>query len=320
MKAMKHVIVPVIALTMAAGPLAAQDPLTAAKDLYASAAYEEALTALAGVKAGAPDQAQQVDQYRAFSLFALGRTAEAESVVETLIRRDPLVEPDSRDASPRITALFAQVRKRLLPELIRDSYRAARDTMERGDLAGAVPQLEQVRGMLEEAKSAGVSNEALIDMGVLVDGFLDLARSSVERASAEAAKAEAPASAPAAAPPPAAAPAPAAAETIVNRQPPVYSALDADVVAPVIVRQQMPTIPYSLARTMASSKGAGVLEVTINERGRVDEVLMREPVNPFFDSVVIAAARAWQYKPATKGGEPVKYMKRIGVSIASLVK
>src|SRR5262245_4074147 len=143
---MKHLTALLIALALpASGALSAQDPLSIAKDLYASAAYEDALSALARVKDGTPDLAQQVDQYRAFSLFALGRTAEAESVVETVIRRDPLVKPDSRDASPRITAMFAEVRKRLLPELIRTGYRSARETMDKGDLAGAVPQLEQVR-------------------------------------------------------------------------------------------------------------------------------------------------------------------------------
>jgi TonB family protein len=315
MNAMKQLNVLLLALTAAAsGSVSAQDPLSVAKDLYASAAYEDALSALARIKDGGPDLSQQVDQYRAFSLFALGRTAEAEAVVESVIRRDPTVKPDSRDASPRIAALFAQVRNRLLPDLIREGYRAARETMENGDLAGAVPKLQQVRSMLAELKAAGASNEALVDMGVLVDGFLDLARTS-ERAAAEAEAAAARAEAPAVAPP-----APVSAAPIVNRTPSVYSATDADVVAPVTVRQQMPTIPYNLARSMTNSKGAGVLEVMINEKGRVDEASMREPVNPFFDSVVIAAAKSWQYKPATKGGEPVKYVKRIGVSVASIVK
>jgi TonB family protein len=309
MKAMKYAAPLVLILTVAAGA-AAQDPLSAAKDLYASAAYEDALSALARVKEGAPDLAQQVDQYRAFSLFALGRTAEAEAVVETVIRRDPLVIPDSRDASPRITALFSQVRKRLLPELIRDGYRAARATMDKGDMTAAVPRLEQVRKMLAEAKSSGTSNDALGDLGVLVDGFLDLAKSASERAAEEAAAAK-PAPEPDVA---------AAVPEPVVRRPAFYTSLDTDVVAPAVIKQQLPTIPHSVARTMANGKASGVLEVTINEKGRVDQAMMREPVNPIFDSVVLAAARDWQYRPATKAGEPVKYVKRIGVSVAGLTK
>ena len=99
MNTMKRLNVLLLALTAAAsGSLSAQDPLSAAKDLDASAAYEDALSALARIKDGRPDLAQQVDQYRAFSLFALGRTAEAEAVVETVIRRDPMVKPDSRES------------------------------------------------------------------------------------------------------------------------------------------------------------------------------------------------------------------------------
>jgi TonB family protein len=315
---MKHAIALLLALTAATIAVAAQDPLSAARDLYASAAYEEALSALARIKDGPPDLVQQADQYRAFSLFALGRTAEAEAVIEALIRRDPLAKADARDASPRITALFVEVRKRLLPELIRERYRVARATMDSGDLAGAVPQLEQVRDMLAEAKSAGVSNDAMADMDVLVSGFLDLARSAADREVVKQPEASAEVAAPPPSPPPP--PPSAAAETVAARTPAIYSALDDDVVAPVAIRQQLPTIPFSLARSMTNAKAAGVLEVTIDERGRVDEAMMREPVNPFFDSVVIAAARSWQYKPATKNGEPVRYTKRIGVSLASLVK
>ena len=312
---MKHFAAVVVGLVTTIESASAQDPLSMAKDLYTSAAYEDALSALARVKEGTPELAQQVDQYRAFSLFALGRTAEAESVVETVIRRDPLVKPEGRDAPPRITAMFTQVRQRLLPELIRDGYRSARDTMETGGLAAAVPKLEQVHSLIAEAKAAGEPNEALTDMGVLVDGFLDLARSTANRAESDAAAVKAET----AAPPPASTPA-AVAATIVGREPTVFTVTAADVVAPVAIRQQIPTIPYSLARRMTNSKGTGVLEVTINEKGRVVQAIMWEPVNPFFDSIVIAAARSWQYKAATKDGAPVKYTKRIAVSVASIVK
>jgi outer membrane biosynthesis protein TonB len=183
--------------------------------------------------------------------------------------------------------------------------------MDKGDLAGALPQLTQVKKMLADVKAAGASTDALADMGVLVDGFLDLARSMEERAKAEAAaaKVEAP-------PPPA--PVAANAETIVNRPPPVYSAADSDVKAPGVVRQQLPSIPHSVARSMAGGKMSGILEILINEKGRVDSVLMREAVNPVFDSVILDAARTWQYRPATKGGEPVKYLKRIAVAVPTV--
>ena len=111
-----------------------QDSLSAAKDLYASAAYEEALSTLMRLADGgstAPDIARQVDEYRAFSLYALGRTGEAESVAESIIRKEPLTKLGAADASPRLEMMFPNVRKRLLPSLIRDRFRAARVALDR---------------------------------------------------------------------------------------------------------------------------------------------------------------------------------------------
>jgi hypothetical protein len=67
----------------------------------------------------APEIARQADRYRAFSLFALGRMREAESIAESLIRKEPLAHLDEADVSPRIEKMFTDVRKRLLPSLIR---------------------------------------------------------------------------------------------------------------------------------------------------------------------------------------------------------
>src|ERR1051325_1810591 len=94
----------VIAALVAASQagLRAQDTLSAAKDLYASAAYEDALSTLMRITEGgtaAPDVARQVDEYRAFCLYALGRTGEAESVAEGMLRKDPLLKLDAADVS-----------------------------------------------------------------------------------------------------------------------------------------------------------------------------------------------------------------------------
>ncbi len=274
--------------------------------------------ALSRVKESAPELAQEADEYRAFSLFALGRTSEAESVVEAVIRRDPFATPDARDASPRITEMFGQVRKRLLPDMIREEYKSARANMDKGQVATAVPSLTRVKRMLDQARTLGLMDPALADLDVLVGGFLDLAKSVADLANAEAAaKAATPAPTPA---PVAAAAAPAASPTRpdVPKGPRVYSSADTDVVAPVAIRQAVPTIPYIVARTMVGQ--TGVLEVVINEKGDVESAVMREPVNSVFDSSVLTAARAWKYRPAMRAGQAVKYMKRIGVSPASVKK
>ena len=47
---------------------------------------------------------------------------------------------------------------------------------------------------------------------------------------------------------------------------------------------------------------------------------MRQPVNPAFDAAVLTAARSWRYRPAMKDGKAVKYVKRIGVSVADTTR
>jgi TonB family protein len=299
----------------AATGAAAQDPLSAAKELYASAAYEEALSALTSVKEhSAPEVVHQVDQYRAFCFLALGRNAEAESAAESAIRKDPLTPLDPADASPRIEAMFTLVRKRLLPGLIRDAYRSARAATEEGDLAGGVQQLRQVRSMLDAAKGLNAWDEALGDISVLVDGFLELSRIAAERRPVvEPPKPElaAPASVPIAV-------AVAVADHPESKAPPrTYSALDMGVTAPVTLRQAMPTVPHDLAFTMRTGKRSGVLEIMIDETGVVQDAFMREPVNAMFDALVLEAARSWQYRPARKAGTAVRYVRRIRVSVGN---
>src|SRR6267378_6448818 len=106
---MKAILIIGVVLVAARAGLTAQDPISVAKDLYASAAYEDALSTLSRMDGGstAPEIARQVDEYRAFCLYALGRTREAESVAESMIRHEPLAPLAAADASPRLEAMFA---------------------------------------------------------------------------------------------------------------------------------------------------------------------------------------------------------------------
>lgn len=338
-------------VAMLAGPVRAQDSLSAAKELYASAAYDEALSALDRLKAGAPAAATvELDQYRAFCLFALGRTGEAAAVAESVVRADPLVELHPGDTSPRIVALFTDLQKRLLPGLVRERYRAARASMEGADPDATRAALTLVQRLLAKAKTVGAWDDALGDLSVLVDGFLDLNRSTSERRTAakpvEPSAAEprpeeptavpgvarevappsfaaaspvgvAPSSAAgvSAGPDPAAAAVSAPSASVGSVRSAIYSALDLNVSAPVVLQQQVPKVPAHLALAMRGTKRTGIFEVTIDERGRVETALVRESVNPDFDGIVLAAARAWQYRPAKLGGTPVRYLKRIAIAL-----
>jgi hypothetical protein len=59
----------------------------------------------------------------------------------------------------------------------------------------------------------------------------------------------------------------------------------------------------------------GVLELVIDNSGAVESAMMRVPVNPQYDRIALTAARNWLYQPATLDGAPVKYLKRIQVSL-----
>ena len=176
------IIIGLVLVAAQAGPRG-QDSLSAAKELYASAAFEDALSILSRLNGGvsdAPEIARQIDEYRAFCLYALGRTAEAESVVESIIRKEPLTRLDAADASPRLEMMFTTVRKRLLPSLIRERFQAVRAVLGKKDFTSAEPHLAEARLMIAEAENLGVKDDGLADLAVLVDGLLQVIRSTAE--------------------------------------------------------------------------------------------------------------------------------------------
>jgi tetratricopeptide (TPR) repeat protein len=324
---MKAVAIVGIALLVLEGALGAQDPLREAKDLYASAAYEDALstfTKLSGAAADTPDVRRQAEEYRAFCLFALGRTGEAESVAEAIFKKDPFAQLDAGDASPRLEAMFASVRKRLLPSLIREHFRMARSQLDVKDYRAAEPQLVQARLMITDAEKLGVRDDALADLGVLVDGFLQMTRlaSNQQNASSTAAGSSltaAGSSSLTAAGSDVAATAPlprAGAATRTPAAPPrAYSAADEGVTPPIVIDQRMPAMSAVMARIAQSSHKNGILDVVINETGDVVDAIVRQPLMPAYDGIVVSSARRWKYRPAMKDGVPVRYVKTIALVV-----
>jgi len=301
---MKQLLVGLIAIGTAA-VLTAQVPLGAARDLYASGAYEEALATLTRAHDSntAPTAIEQIDQYRAFCLFALGRTSEAQLVAADLIAKNPMMQLDITDVSPRIAAMFAEVRKRLLPGLVRERYGSVRKALDSNDFVAAEPQLAEVRRMLDEVERVGAMDDALADLRVLVDGFLRLARSSQEKAPAPLV------------PQPSS---PAAPETAARRPaspaPRIFDGAS-EVTAPAIIRQDIPLIPESIRAMVQSGPGTGLLELVIDEQGNVERSAMRQSINPAYDGLVLRASKSWRYRPAMNGDTPVKYLKIITIVV-----
>lgn len=289
-------------LATSAASYGADDALAAAKDLYASAAYEDALSMLTRLSdaGGVPsDMSLQIDEYRLFCLYALGRTNEAEALAQGVVRRDPLFQLKPDEVSPRVEAMFTQVRRQLLPGLIREKYRGAKSALDRKEFVTAESDLVTVRQMAAQADKLGVKDEAVGDLAVLAEGFLELARTS------QAAKQ-------ALAPPPAE-----------NAKPPakpavnpalVFDASYSDVAPPVAIRQSVPPMPTALIKSTSGKRG--LVQVTIEADGHVGEAIIREPVNSVYDLMVIEATKQWKYKPATKDGTPVRYTKAIALAVS----
>jgi len=294
-----------LALTtmLAQGPAAitAADDLSAVKDLYASASFEEALTRLAGAEERLGKE--QTEQYRALCLLGLGRTDEAQSSLERMVAAKPLYAIPESDVSPRLVAMFREVRKRMLPGAARDLYGKAKINFDSKQYAMAASQFRDMLTLINDG-DMGDRAESLADLKMLGEGFLKLADGEVVAA---ARSAQAAAAARVTAVTPAAPVAPAA--------PVIYTADDKSVVPPVDIERRLPmwNPPTVMART---TEYRGVLELVIDERGAVESAILRKPVAPTYDQVLLLAAKGWKFQPATRNGVPVKYRKNIDILLA----
>ena len=286
----------VVALAGSAGVAYAADDLATARDLYASAAYEEALTALNRARAaGVPTaDAFAVEQYRAFCLLALGRGKEAQSAIESLVVANPLYQPSSTEVSPRVRTAFSDVRRRLLPTIIPQQYAKAKAAFDMKDYATAAAGFTDVINALADPDVAQAAGQPpLSDVKTLAVGFQELS-----------AKAATPP------PPPPPPPAPAKVEPVAPVAPRIYNSVDAEVMMAEAIRQDVPNFTGRV--TVAT---VGAMEIIINERGLVEQATMRQSITPVYDRQVVDATRGWRYRPATVNGVPVKYRKLIQIAV-----
>ena len=290
------------ALLLSGPKLHAQDSLEAARQLYASAEYTNALTMLNALStSGSPREEQrEIALYRTLCLLAVGRGAEAERAIESMVSADPLYRPDAGDIPPRMLKAIGEARKRMLPGILTDKYKESKAAFDRQDFKQAATGFkEMLDGLSDPDISAVASQSPLADLKTLAIGFHELSSKAMvpmpHVAAAKSAVAEA------ALPPPPAA-------TI--QAPKLYSADDRNVIPPQAIRQQIPAFPGRV--TIAKS---GVLEVVIDSSGTVESAMMRVPVNAQYDRMATSAAKSWQYQPATVDGKPVKFVKRIQVTL-----
>jgi TonB family protein len=277
----------VIAATLwAARPIGviASDELDRAKELYRSAAYDEALDLLDDIPTANSSEGIEVNEYRVFCLVALDRKDDARKAMATLVTASPSYAMSETEAAPRVRTMFAEVRRSLLPSVIQRLYADAKASFDRKD-PKALGQFERVLTLLKDRDVAG--NSALADLTTVATGFRDLSKALI-------------AASPATPPPPA------------NRvEAPAPSAAIAPVlVPPVVISQAVP-----IAQLREEREWNGEIEVTIDDRGRVISARMTKPIHPVYDQQLLRAAQSWTYKPALRDGFPIPFVKVITINL-----
>jgi TonB family protein len=305
-----------MALSLSAPAVHAQDALTRAKDFYASAAYEEALAALESVHDSAAETPAEASAYEVLCLVALGRSEQARQVIETIVRRDPQYHFSETQASPRVRTLFETVRRPMLPALARESYSSGKIAFERQDLTAAVERFDRVIALIDEIGNG--QDAGLADLRLLASGFRDLTKKALsETVAAPSTTGDkgAGAAAPVALSAAPAAPGPATpAGRVTETSQGIAGPDDPTTKRPVPISQAYP--PWQPATLIEQrTEYNGYLELMIDETGRVTSVTLLKSVHPRYDAALVEAAKHWTFRPATKDGRPVKYRYMVGVKL-----
>jgi tetratricopeptide (TPR) repeat protein len=292
-------IVTVIAIAATTPSIRAQpsmpQDIDRVKQLYESAAYDEALAALD--RLGLPDPAapdQDVArkaglEYRALCLLALDRTSEAEQAIEQLLGQDPAYWPSPGDTSPRFVAAVDRARNRIIPMLARRQYDSAKRDFDERRNGQAAAGFARVVALLD---GPAVDRSALgsgDDLRTLAAGFLELSRL-------------------------AAAPPQPAIKAAAPKVAMIYSAADPDVVPPVAMRQDLP--PWKHGSLGIAVRFDGQIDVVIDETGKVESATIVKSIFSGYNDVAVAGAKGWVYSPATKDGVPVKFRRRVPVQLS----
>jgi TonB family protein len=289
----------VLSLAAFAGTVSASgDGLDRAKSLYASAAYDEALTVLDQLSGTpAPDDPTSVAAYRVYCLLALDRQEEARALIDRLLHQSPLFVPSADEAPPKIQAIFRDARRATLPKIARERYADAKAAFERKDpLTGR--QFDDLLTLLDDPDLREWS--AAADLRAVASAFRDLAKAVATPAS----------------------PAPDARPAEFRPQPALaphditYTPADTDVTPPVSLLQRMPE--WRPSRQEAAQDYRGVMRLVIDKSGTVESATMATGTRPAYDQLLVRAAREWKFEPAQKQGRPVRYLKIIEIHLAPM--
>jgi TonB family protein len=168
-------------------------------------------------------------------------------------------------------------------------------------MALAKAEFDRVISLVDELAAAG--NDGVSDLRTLAAGFRDLSEAAL------------------APPPPPPPPAPVEPEPAPAPPPPpdpdptrIYGPDDEGVVRPEVVSRALPPWrPYTPAEALFDNKG--MIELLIDETGRVVQATIVESINPRYDPLLLRAAAGWKFVPAQKNGQAVKFRYRIGLQL-----
>ena len=91
---------------------------------------------------------------------------------------------------------------------------------------------------------------------------------------------------------------------------PIFSREDFDVTPP---RSTYPKLPPD-STTGRDSKGRTVLELIVATNGLVERVRLMTPPRDVHEFMLVSAAKAWRFEPATMAGRPVRFLHRISIT------
>ena len=71
----------------------------------------------------------------------------------------------------------------------------------------------------------------------------------------------------------------------------------------------------TLQRMMKSKVFTGQLEILIDEQRKVTSAVLDAPVYPSFDEELLRMAKTWKFRPATRSGVPITYVKGVQIQL-----
>ncbi len=91
----------------------------------------------------------------------------------------------------------------------------------------------------------------------------------------------------------------------------IYTGDEEGVEPAVLLRPQLPSRPQS----NVSLEEVGILEIIVSATGVVEHVQLISTSNRYYDRMIVAAAKAWPFEPATKDGRSVRCRMRIHITL-----